>query len=624
MSRSRLVLPALIGLVIASSGIARAAQETPPGAEAAQSEGQTPARDLWVMAGARALVLGGEEAAVRAQLEIGENGELVAASADGSLVAVGSLGPTTGGEPGKDDPLLPKPGGSSSVTLIRRPGHDTIARVPIAFRPGFVGFSPDGATLIVVSRGQVHKDPKKHVPAGVSLVDAATGAKRAELPLSSEPADVWYATSTNRLILPLRGLPPGAAAELVVVDVTAGTSVKIPLPSAPVELHDSGAEGVRYLEMKAGVAVVTADGALRGESIKAGEKPIFKRAPSGDRYLLAGQVGKKGQLKVIEGGEVAKTLDVPKTEAIVFDSKGTKAIVCSSKEGMVLDTAELTEKGRFKVPGPFTDIQIDPSGGKLYTQMTQGVGAVGVVDLKQGKKVAVIRSGRFGKMFGKMLARALPAAMASALLIPAIPIGSAGGYTLMYQPIIMPGAPRAVSSFAFSPDGQRAFIFNDFTKDVTVVDTASSKSLRKVATGAVPKGVPFLWLVGNDRNYVSCGLRKLLVFDTGTGALKVEKEFPETASLRCEPAAGVAFATSASGTEAYRIDPFEKIKDLGRLTGVAYEPSTKRFVIATAKGTDLYDAQLNTIRSLENVGRVDALHLVPEHASAVPPSPPTP
>ena len=465
------------------------------GAEQSDTSGvpvpsQAPAaeKEFWFLSGSEAVISSDAPFKTRGRVEVGENAGPLVVSTDHHLVAIASTGAIKkkGVFGGPED--WPEPGSKSTVSLIRSGSLDTLARIDVAFRPNFMGFTKDGRTLIVISLGQVHKDPKRHLPPHVYGIDAETGKVRFNTELRSEPRDQWLAESSDRLLIALAGHDkrPDAPPELVVLDASTGALERTKLSSPPLSFRKTGLSDARYLELENALVVVDSSGRLQGDPIRAGEEKLFfLDAPEGSRGFLAGKTKKEGKLLVLEGGKTTKALDVPPVKDIFFDGKGGRLFVCGSKQALVMDAIDLSVRATLTLPEDFRDIHLDPSGQRLYVNEV-GDG-VTVVDILSGRQAARFASGRGGKK----LLLAMAAGLASAL--------SPYRYGLT---VPMPRedirVPTAVQALAFAPNGKFVYVHNSTTNDITVVETEGHTSVVKVGTGAIATD-PFLWSLPGRR-----------------------------------------------------------------------------------------------------------------------------
>ena len=625
---------------------------TPPEQEERKSLPATPStapqlqnQEVWLTAGKQAVVLPNLGAGQPIKLDVTENVRRVVVSPDGRLVAVASYGAVKGYLTwGGIHEVWPESVNQSQVTIVKRPGYEIAGQYPVPFRPEFIGFTSDGATLVGVTLGQVSKNEKKHIAPQVFLLEVASGKLRGQVELASEPIEPWFDAGTNRLLIPCRGFEKraGATPELVIYDVTSGKAEKTPLPSPPEQWLETGAEDSRYLELENSVVTVGADGKLIGSVIQAGSEKLFLQpVPGSHRWLLAGKTKKQGQLIVIEDGRAVKTLEVPPLIVIVFDDKASRMFLCASKQGFIYDLASLTEVAKIPLPGAIRGVSLAPDEKRLY--INEVGDDVTVVDLETKQVAAHFTTGRGSIKFWQEVGAAVASSFGN-------PYGAYGRYYVK----------SAVQSLAFSPSGNFVYVFNSQTRDITVVETKGhTVSPRKVPTGDVGTGSPygtgwgsnaqldlnalgFLWLTPDGRYLASCGIGKLLVFDTEKGEMLVEREFkfdnrrlverPEQRPLRYEPSLGLIFARSAAGTEIYRPGPFEKVKDLGPESawpndkvkrgqfGVArdlvFQPQARRFFLLTTKGVGVYDYDLNLLRMIEGLPGVEQVQLVSAQPAA--------
>jgi hypothetical protein len=558
--------------------------------------------EWWVMAGKEAHVLVEPGLAVRAKFEVGINPTLLILNDDQSLVAISSNGAVKPNFTWSGiTELWPLPGSSSSISLIKRPSMELLGTYTVPFRPGFMSFTTDNKTLVVVSLGQVSKNAEKHIPPQIFLMDVSSGKIRNAVQLASQPSDYWYVPAKNRLLVPCAGFMKRADAppELVVFDTVSGSVEKIKLPSAPSYWREMGKEELQYLELEKGVVVVTAEGKLQGEPITAGtDKLFFIRAPQGNHHYLAGKTKKQGSFLLLDGGQVVKSVEGPIVEAALFDSNQSRLFLCVKKQGLIVDPATLKELDRIPLPNSFLEVRLAPGEKRLY--VNQFGDQVVVVDLEKKQEIARFTSGRGSIKF----LQELGAAAANMLGQMAYEMG---GVPPNYVTV-----PRAVQTMAFAPSGKFVYVFNSQTNDITVVETENHTSPRKVPTGLV-LGNNFLWQLPGGRHLISVGANKVLTLDTETGEVVTEQQFHK-ATLRYEPSLGLLFVQTEAGMEVHRPVPFEKVKDMGASGKLLFVPEGQRFFLFSPKGAKVYDYQLNLLKELEGITEEGRVFFVPEKA----------
>ena len=607
-------------------------------------------QEAWLITGKQAVVLPSLSAAHPIKLDVRENTRRIVPSPDGRLVAVASYGAVKSGMTWSGAPeVWPESSNQSQITLLKRPGYEVAGQYAVPFRPEFIGFTSDGGTLAVVALGQVSKNEKKHIPPQVFLLDVASGKLRGQIELASEPIEPWFAAASNRLLIPCRGFEKraGAGPELVIYDVSTGTSENTPLPSPPVQWLETGAEDSRYLELGNSVVTVGAEGKLLGAAIQAGSEKLFlQRVPNSHRLLLAGKTKKQGQLVVIEDGRAVKTLEVPPLTVIVFDHKASRMFLCASKQGFIYDLATLTELANIPLPTAILGASLAPGEKRLYVNEVGD--HVTVIDLETKQVAAQFATGRGGVKFMQELRAAAASSLSE--MSSQLNYGSSALAESYW-------VKNAVQSMAFSPSGNFVYVFNTQTQDITVVETKGHTSATRVPTGEVGAGsvygsnmgtIPFwkpnevdlsalgfLWLTPDGRYLVSCGLTKMLIFDTEKGEVLTQREFkPEhrrpldvipQRPLRYEPSLGLIFARSAAGTEIYRPGPFEKVKEFGPESALpsdkttkgqsvgrdlVFQPEARRFFLLTTKGVAVYDYDLNLLGTIEDLPGIGEVHLI--------------
>jgi DNA-binding beta-propeller fold protein YncE len=610
MRPAKFGLLTLIPLMIASFAAVRHTN-------AYQQSSPTPQPEIWMMADQYAYLLTDTGPNQPGKLEVGEKTHHVVPSPDGRILALASYGAidthqTTSGF----TEFWPKRGSGSAITLLKRPGNEILGRYPVPFRPRYLTFTPDGASLIIASFGQYSGNEKKRIPAQLCALDVASGKLRNLVEMLEISDGYWFLPEERLVMLPGWGASPASIAgekmavqpELVTCNLATGAVERVRLPAAPGEWFDSGDEKMRYLTLKNGVAVVGADGKLIGAPITAGElNTFFVRMPDSKRFFLAGRTKKQGRVVVIEDGKVIKSFDLAQPGYLAFNADRLRIFLCASQQGIILDAGTLDEVGRIPLPDSFREVKFAPGEKKLY--VAEIGDQVSAYDLESKQQIARFVSGR-GKM--KFLIATLTAAHDMLQNL-----NNQINHT-NYAPRQYTHIPAAVQSLAFSPSGNFVYVSNDLTSDITVVETKGHTVLRKVAMG-LPEQNRFIYQIAEGRRLIAGSSSKLLIFDTEKGETLVEREFPNAKPF-FDPTLGLVVVVGKNGSEVWRPDPFEKIKDLAPGERIFFKPEARRFVIFGDKGMRLYDYELNLRREMESVLKryqlmnelySDNLHIVP-------------
>lgn len=573
-----------------------------PAVYAAAEEPAPPLHEWWIASGREAIVLVDPGPKLRARVEVGPALSAVVRSPDGATLAVGSSGDmTTNVTWSLQSELWPKAGGAKSqVTLVNSADYKVLGKLEVPFRPDQLAFTSDQARLVVVSAGQMSKNKQKQVAPQVTLVDVRTLKIISQTTLTSAPIDIWQPAGSARVLIPCQGFKPGTPvpAELAVLNTTTGAVEKIALPSAVKRWHEMDAPDRRYLELENHVVVVTADGKLAGDPLAVGaELLLFGPAGEGkSRYYMAGKTAKQGQLALLEGGSITKSVSVPPAEAVVLDAANSRLFVCAKKQGMMLDSRSLEKPVAIPLPGGFHEVMLDPDKKRLYVNATGD--HVSVLDIESAKQIASFTSGRGSVKFMQELAAA------SAQMLSQI----------QYQMTGVPGtgwnaqAPTAVQSMAFSPSGNFVYVFNSATSDITVVETKTFTSTKKVPTGYLQGSS--LWRTPSGDRLVSVAMNKLVVFDTEKGEVITEQQFPKS-TLDYDPTLGLLLVSTREATDVYETAPLKKIKSLPPLKKVQFQPDARRFFALTDKGLSLFDYDLNLAQELEGVTAIPAVRRIP-------------
>jgi DNA-binding beta-propeller fold protein YncE len=409
-------------------------------------------------------------------------------SPDGSRLVVLDRGP---GEDKKERGY--KATGKSSATIVDPATLKVVGHVDLGFglEPGDWYFSPDSRRLSVVCPGYDAKNAAEALITELVNVDLATGRETGRLQL--ELGSVPIATSKDGQWLALiQGLPrterfPFPQSRLFIVDL-GGPSVGAKLdmggwkmlytdgayfslldpgkPDKNPEKNRNGTVQVASLERRALAGTVDAGRGPRG---------LYKDEEGGQVFIPGdGPPGAaEAQLRVVRGAELAATLDVAANPKLTTRARdvvyvvGEKAVTLVDPVALkVLATIPL-KKGDDElvedddVP---TELAVSADGKRAF--VLYGVNnKVVVLDLEGKRAVDAAKTGRGGKkLFGNMMG---------------VMFGMAGYLAAGYSP----WAYARPSMLAVRPDGRYAYAINSQTKDVTVVDGATGKSVGMIGGG---------------------------------------------------------------------------------------------------------------------------------------------
>jgi DNA-binding beta-propeller fold protein YncE len=530
----------------------------------------------WVMSGDRAVVLD-EKGARRANVELGVNPLPPVRSADGRYLAVASLGKYRSTAPGflpglysgpvgiRADP----PGGTSTISLLDANTLNVVARRSVRFGPAYYGFTEDGQRLVVISWGEFSNKKQERTLPALTVLDVPSGEIKfqselvQEVPENCHPDFVKPGFTSELAWLSSAGLlhffhptdfVNGSKPRLVSIDVVTGAVTRTPLPSNGVCWYESEHEDLRYLELRDSVVVVNARGEITGVPFGPGHghEIFFSPLPDGRRYLLASDTGPhQAQLLLIENGGVSKQLALSEIEPPKY-----------SRLQVVFDNAT----SRLMVIGKKQAVVVDVDAFAEISRVTLPERRSNDVRLDPGGEHVYVYDSDGG---GVSVANV------------------AGGHLTHYD---------MRTSFRRTADrstGNGAFLLGLFT-----------------AGNPAPRYVPV-----DGRHLLALAGPRVQIFDTEGGGLLVDKEFPDSV-VQWEPSLGLIFVRNASGTTAYRPVPLEAVKNFGPDTGLSkqaggliFHPRGRRFLLTTAKGSRLYDYELNQVAEIDGTS-AEGLFLV--------------
>lgn len=425
------------------------------------------------------------------------------------------------GQPGA---LIQVPGGRWVVVLDRGPGKDagdagyqakgksfaTIVdaaslevgpRVELGWGLDFTPLgTPEGDRLTFVCPGYQSKKPAEVLPRELVTVDLTSGQVTGRLVLT-RPASAFFITPDGRtaVILSPGEKPrqaPAIPAELRLVDLAASLVVatlaldgepKNPVLSPDgklVYLLEAGKpSGNPEKNVNGRLLVVSIESRKLEATIDVGSKPrglVLDEA--GQRLLLLSNEppvkGKEaaGELRVIRGPVVQPPIKVAKDPMLVrVAPKVNRLYVLAERHLTTLSLPEFTLVGTMPARSGIatTELTISPDGTRGL--MLLGGGYVNVVDLEAGKELDSIRTGR-------MSALLLNAAVAATLTEVSRRSGErdASRRNQSYYSYTEYTLKDASPSMAMRPDGRFAYVLNNETRDVTIIDMGNATVVDKI------------------------------------------------------------------------------------------------------------------------------------------------
>jgi len=406
-------------------------------------------------------------------------------SPDGSRLVVLDRGP------GEDkDERGYRATGKSSATVVDPATLTVVGRVELGsgIEGGSWHFSPDSRRLTVLCPGYEAKNPAEAQIRELVSVELATGRETGRLTL--EPGAVLIGAGKDARWLPLiQGLPrtekfPYPKSRLFVVDL-GGPSLRAKLDmgswisaytdGARFYLLDPGKPDKNPQKNRNGTLQVASleQGALAG-SFDAGREPrgLYQDEAGGQVFIPSdGPPGAaEGELRVVRGAELAATLKVAANPRLLVRERdvvyvvGEKAVTLVDPIGLhVTATIPLVQGTQALVDDDDlpTELKVSPDGKRAFAHYGLHH-KVATLDLEARTAVGSAKTGRGGKKFlGNMM-------------------GGLYGWAGMWAAGYSLWIHTRPSMLAVRPDGRYAYAVNNQTKDITVVDGVTGKSVEMI------------------------------------------------------------------------------------------------------------------------------------------------
>ena len=193
--------------------------------------------------------------------------------------------------------------------------------------------------------------------------------------------------------------------------------------------------------------------------------------------------------------------------------------------------------------------------------------------------------------------------------------GTIGDVTGSQEPEATP-----VDTMAFAPSGKHVFVFNSHTRDLTIVETTTFKSLAKVGTGSVgPRD--FFWRMPGGKHLLALKDKRAIVFDTEAGNVAADRTFDDSL-VTLVPSMAMLLVRTSGGTALHRVSPFEVARDFGpecalgaqairdKANGFVVNVDARRFLLSSAKGVRLYDFDFKLLTEIDGLGSPADLYFV--------------
>ena len=495
--------------------------------------------------------------------------------------------------PGTPVALLQSPDGSRLVVLDRGPGEDkgdrgykatgkssavvvdpatltVVGRVELGagVAGGHSYFSPDSRRLTLLCPGYEAKNPAEAQARELVNVDLTTGRETGRLTL--EPGSVPSGLGQGGQSLSvIQGLPrtekfPYPKSQLLVVDL-AGPSVRSKLDMGG--WANAHSDGAHFYLLETGkpdkdpqknrngrVQVASLErGALVG-NLDAGRGPdgLYPDEARGQVFVPSqGPPGaSEGELRVIRGDSLAATLKVAARPKLLA-REGDAVYVVGEKAVTLVDPVALRvtatiplargNEGLVDDGDLPTELQVSRDGKRAFVHYGLHH-KLATLDLEATKAVDSSKTGRGGKKFlGHMMGGLY---------------GWAGMWAVGYSIWIRTGP----SMLAVRPDGRYAYAINNQTKDITVVDGATGKSVEMIGGNGYS-----LELLKDGHSMIEVSGSELRLVDMERNVKAAEIPLPDLRGLFFPPDRSVAVALArqvvlvldgASGKELARLSDF--------------------------------------------------------------------
>ena len=302
------------------------------------------------------------------------------------------------------------------------------------------------------------------VSGDLTVIDPATNAAVATLPLGKRPRGIRVAPDRNELYIALSGSP---------ISPPGTDESKLPPP-------DRGADGIGIVDPK----TLTLRTILRGPQDP--EQTSVSR--DGARLYIANE--DKGTATVVEiaGGKTIAEFPVGgEPEGVTTSPDGRFVYVTSELDGQVtvIDTAANKVIKQIPVGPRPRDTAFTPDSARAYVTSENGA-SISVVDTATHTVVETI------KLTGQMV-RPMGAVVSPDGQRLYISTGRGGSVIAVDVATSKPVGSVAVGTrpwgIALSPDGTRLYTANGPSNDVSVVDTATMSLVAKIPVGQSPWGV---------------------------------------------------------------------------------------------------------------------------------------
>ena len=376
--------------------------------------------------------------------------------------------------------------GTPSVVAVDIKSGTVVAKTDIKKEPTDFLLNESGDTLVFVRKGLNAFKATQRIAASMELFDANTLELEEKVDLPG-PIKGIYLDYPGRIYF----LNPG-------VDHTSKKS------RAQGELYVVDCE---TLELTATLEVGMAPGQLAWDA----EREMF--------YLLtspwATQKQAAAQLHLIGADGIAASIDLPRRPLGAQPSLDREHFYVLYEDDVVRVDRNL-EKAEKTLSLKDSPVQLfeHPESGHFYA-LHYDSAYVSVVDGAAGKTVGRVKAGRDSKRIAKLASAAGAQLAMTGLVVATGPSYTVNGTSYYNVPIVNPvgfGAEKQWTFGNFSETADYLYVYNSWTDDVTVIDTATHKIVKKV-----PGGEDGLMTVDDGRLLCTVSSGVVRLFDIANG-----------------------------------------------------------------------------------------------------------
>jgi YVTN family beta-propeller protein len=385
--------------------------------------------------------------------------------------------------------------GQGSLTIIDVRSRGAVARIGLGYRPGRLAYAPDKALLVCVSLGgegreavATFMDLREHRCLGrTRLPDATRG-----ITLSKDGRRL-YALAV------LEGGEAGAAERGVVRSfdtATLGPHDEISLGGAPQTgvlspdgrwlyvLESCAAKGVPETDSTLLVSVVATEPGVVAARYLVGcaVGPIVMDDATGRLCVSGKNAGPDGKWRLLVFRGDSLTAIAPlKQEPVRLEVVPGGRLAFTSYGGDLGIVDLVDGREQVVVDLGLTPADIHLRDGKCIVVVGQGGTKVSLVDVDHGGAVTRINAGRHGF---KLTSQILMGAAMGAMDVASANMGMPHSNWMPLVPQSLWGMGPSHGSLSYSPDGQKYFVFDVETNDVTIIDVAGRRKIKTIPVGS--------------------------------------------------------------------------------------------------------------------------------------------